>query len=71
MKMKNNHYYAKRLLSQALCDPRVDVLDSNEMEEYISAEAEKLCVPVDAVTDTAMREYNLLTETRLESERMV
>ncbi len=71
MKMRSNHYYAKRLLSQAIADPSVNALNGDEMETYISDEAEKLCLPAEQVTDCAMREYELIASAGFESRYLV
>ena len=58
---KGTQYYAERLLSQAISDPRVNALKSDEMRAYIEQEAEKLCIPPEETADYAMRGYMALT----------
>lgn len=55
--MKGTEYYAERLLSQAISDPRVNALDGEAVEEYIKEEAEKLCLPPEETATKAMRGY--------------
>lgn len=55
--MKGTQYYAERLLSQAISDPRVNALDGEAVREYIKEEAEKLCIPPEKTADYAMRGY--------------
>jgi len=59
--MKGIQYYAERLLSQAISDPRVNALDGEAMRAYIEEEAEKLCIPPEETADYAMRGYMALT----------
>jgi len=58
---KGTQYYAERLLSQAISDPRVNALKSDEIRAYIEQEAEKLCIPPEETADYAMRGYMALT----------
>lgn len=58
---RGTEYYAERLLSQAISDPRVNALKSDEMRAYIEQEAEKLCIPPEETADYAMRGYKALT----------
>jgi len=60
--MKGTQYYAERLLSQAISDPRVNALDGEAVRAYIKEEAEKLCIPPEETADYAMRGYeNVVT----------
>lgn len=59
--MKGSEYYAERLLSQAISDPRVNALDGEAVEAYIKEEAEKLCLDPEEVAAHAMRGYEAVT----------
>jgi hypothetical protein len=53
--MKNARYYAKRLYQQAVTDPSVNAMDSDELWAYIEAESEELFLDKEAILKEAKK----------------